>query len=224
MKQYLKNLCAKDFGFIKQTFEQLEEWHPAYAEVKHLMLPDIYFVSDYREERATRIVGTHKNLTGQYKRQVFQLIELFDRRATIRKAWESHHIVEGQDFADLDLTGSLPALYQDGLPCVLIHKHEHDAYSFMLRDEKTRSHLFTPYRPALLERFPSKTDRARHTASLGRQVLQLPLGQRHTNKTAQHLLERVEGLEQIYRSVYKGDHVLYQIAMNVFEEVRSLIQ
>lgn len=135
----------------------------------------------------------------RHKGRIFELLHRYGQPESSEE-WDLHHVVEGQHAADVDFGGRIAVLYENELPCVLIHKDEHTAYNRLLHIRATDV-IFRDVLPRDLDRrsqdaVASARDRRRHP--------QLRL--------------RINNLAALYRSVYAGDSVLQQVAHNVFRD------
>jgi hypothetical protein len=144
------------------------------------------YVSSYRDGKA-------------HKARIFQLLAQHGQREEPGQ-WDLHHIVEGQHFADVDFSGELDRVYQEELPVVLIHKHEHIAYNQVLHIRETDE----LYRDVLPKDMRDRAA-ATHAAAGNR---------------ANHgdLRARTQRLMTLYQRAYADDNVLSTIAGNVFRQ------
>jgi hypothetical protein len=160
--------------------------------------PGVFAAPDHRNPRSWRYLCSYAD-GNRHKVRIFALLEQHGQKEDAG-AWELHHVVERQHFADVDFGARLPELYRHALPCVLIHRTEHGAYNRLLHIRAT-DEMFRDRLPRdLLERSHAAADAA--------------------GDPRQHpvLRQRVLRLKALYRDTYQGDPVLQRIAANVLDD------
>lgn len=155
------------------------------------------FVAEHHRGGGYRYLSTYAD-GKRHKARIFDLLKRYGQPES-RGRWDLHHVVEGQDFANIDFTGQLPTLYQNALPCVLIERNEHIAYNQLLHVKETDELFRERLSPGMLQR--------------SAQVAALARDRREHAK----LRLQVQKLRQLYRRAYEGDHVLQKVADNVFD-------
>lgn len=171
-------------------------------------LPGIYFVADHRDPRgSSRVISDYTTGTAN-KRAALALARLLSGRAEDPAKWEVHHVVEAQDYADVDAQGLLlqgrnSVFYRHVMPCVLIHgDEEHRLYSRLLQS-KGSDKSFAKGSGDIPQRSRSAMAKASNPAE--RAALR-----RHVATLIDH-----------YRHVYEGDAVLTRLAANLLTEALS---
>jgi hypothetical protein len=163
-------------------------------------IPGFFGVRHSRKPGAWRFICSYTD-GKRLKAQIFRKMAASGQHEQ-PKTWEWHHVVEGQHYADVDVSGRLSALYLDNLPCVLISKEEHLAYNRILHIKET-DELFRDF--GLPKELTQRSWAAKALAA--------------DRRTHGRLRQRIIDLRQAYRHTYEGDLVLSTIAENVFDDV-----
>lgn len=178
-------------------------------------LPGVCFAHDYRDPTgASRVLATYnKGRAG--KSAIFAWMRRLANQVETPGDWDFHHIVEAQDYADVDFTGRLTRGYESDfylrqMPCVLIDSRprvgEHRMFNASLHTAAAAEH-FKNRGPGDI---PARSRRAVARAA----------------NPAEHLRLRSEVVrlrDELYRWTYEGDPVLQQISHNVFTEALTLL-
>jgi hypothetical protein len=173
--------------------------------------PGFYFVSDHRDPRgSSRVLCNYADGTRR-KASIFELAALASGHAERPGDWDVHHVVEAQDYADIDLdglllTGRSSGFYRMVMPCVIIHRaEEHRLYSRLLQSRGSEKHA----------RKGSGDLRERAVAAMARAA---------TVQGRAELLRHAQMLIDHYGYVYEGDPVLTRIAQNLLGEACTAIR
>ncbi len=88
--------------------------------VKHGMIPDSYrFFTTYKAEKSGGYM---------YRKDIADLLNL----SLIGREWQWHHVLEDYHLPRLFSPADAKKMYEEVIPCVLIHKHEHSNYNKLL--------------------------------------------------------------------------------------------
>lgn len=88
--------------------------------VNHGMIPGSHrFFTTYRSEKS----GGYK-----YRKDIACLLDL----TLIGREWQWHHVLEDYHLSRLFSPQAAKQIYEDVIPCVLIHRHEHTNYNNLL--------------------------------------------------------------------------------------------
>lgn len=161
--------------------------------------PGFFAVADHRRPDSSRFICTYSD-GKRHKQNFFLFLGKLGQLETSAE-WELHHIVEGRHYADVDFRGELTMLYEDVLPCVLIHRSEHELYSRLASIRATKELYLTSGLSNDMN--VRSTQVAQEAGSI-------------QNRAA--LEKRLEKLISLYRHAYEGDYVLQKIALNVLAD------
>lgn len=166
--------------------------------------PGIYEITDLRKPGSHRFVATYAD--GNRRKDAFFAFLARHGQIETPSDWHFHHVVEGHHFADIDYDGRLGDMYDNELPCVLIHQHEHSGYTRQARLRGT-SEMFR--------------DRGLKRKKADRSVAAHRDARTATTDAAlrTRLLARVQRLRGYYRDLHAEDEVVRRLADNVLVEV-----
>jgi hypothetical protein len=179
--------------------------------------PGLYFTEHHSQKGSWRILGTYTDLH-KHKSKFFSTMQLGGQNENPEE-WDIDHIVEGHDYADVDITGNLQHSYDNVLPCVLIYKKQEHATKTPTMRTRARREIYLPYRQHL---HGNRFDRAQQARSLWLQ-LNKSVGAARA-QIIQELRERISALQKLYVDYYGRDYVLKRVAWNVFEELLSKLR
>ncbi len=168
-------------------------------------IPGVFGVPHARIPGSWRILCSYAD-GKRHKARIFRTLEE-EGQVEARGSWEWHHVVEAQHYADIDVLGRLERMYEEVLPCVLLHREEHIAYNQLLHTRATDE----LHRVGGLPR--AMKERAAKTAAHARDP---------TNHAA--LRARMDGLQRLYDRAYQGDPVLQTVARRVLDEAREALR
>ena len=173
------------------------------SNMPYLQFPGIFAIPDYRGLSSSRVVCSYAN-GKRYKTEFLKFLKKLGQFET-EADWSFHHIVEGQHFASIDFKGEYDFMYEQQLPCILIHtREEHSLYTGLANTKETKKIYFDETLPKAIH------DRSKHVVREARDI---------RNRTA--LLKRLENIMEFYNDAYTGDRFLQKIAHNVLLDAKG---
>ncbi len=155
--------------------------------------------------RGWRYISTYAD--GKFcKDKIFSLLKKHGQEESPSE-WDLHHIVEGNHLSEIDFDGRLMAEYNNGLPCVLIHRREeHELYSRLFRLSAAKALFRANLTGDKTQRSATAQDEAK------------------TPEGKVLMIARLDKLANLYKHAYMGDTPLQKIAANVFRVLRGNIE